>query len=558
MYDRKKKIWISDCNTPELQQLLKSCEAEDKVEIRFLKASEMLSKINSGGDVAQAVAAMEALAKKGYPEAMFSMGQMFSFGWGVNKDRKMAEDWYRRAADADYEPAVRLLRERKKRRIAYLCSAVVIIAVLAIIIAVVYGIIEKGSLSAGRIIRVHEDTELCEVMTVEEFATQIQSVIAEYDDAAVISGAVSTNRILLKFEGNELDLSAFPADKVIVRENNVVIIQFADEKQARECLESLKNREEIIFAETDVYDIAFEAIDERYCELSPVHSADMTNDYMSWGVVDMGLDKLSEYVNENYSDREVVVAIIDSGALVHSENAHRYIEGYNVASGGAVIPHEHGTHVTGTVLDGADCDNIKVWNIDCYTYVYDDEGNLIHGTSLSLVYNAFSLAAENEVDVINFSQGYYEHCQMLHEAVNEAVAAGVVVVQAAGNEGCDTSECTCCPAESASHIVVGAYDKNHDFSYFTNYGSSVDVCAPGEEIWSYSYLEDGKYAMLQGTSMATPHITALAALLKCIRPDATPAQIETYIKDYCRPFMNPAYSTGLYGAGAPDATAFMD
>jgi len=558
MYDKRKKLWASDCNTPELQHLVKNGDT-NKADVAFLKASEMLSKINKGGDVAQAVAAMETLAKREYPEAMFSMGQMFSYGLGVNKDRKMAEEWYKKAADAEYEPAMRLFSERRKRRIISLCSgALILVAVFAAVFVLVQGMAGKKTPTGGREIYVHEETQLLEVMTVEEFNTQIQLIVSQYDDAAVISGEVSTNRIILKFEGNTLDLSSFPADKVIVRENNMVIIQFANEKDALECLESLKNQTGIIFAETDVYDIPISSIDERYCDLAPVYSTDMTAEYMSWGVADMGLDKLSEYVNANYSDREVVVAVIDSGALVHSENAHRYIEGYNVASGGEVIPDEHGTHVTGTVLDGADCDNIKVWNIDCYTDGYDEDGNYIHGTSLLLIYDAFALATENQVDVINFSQGHDEHYQVLHEAVNEAVAAGIVVVQAAGNESSDTSDCTCCPAEDMSHIVVGSYDINHNFSWFTNYGVSVDVCAPGKEIWSYSHEADGKYVKLQGTSMATPHITALAALLKCIRPDATPAQIEMYIKDYSRPFMNNGYATGFYGAGAPDATAFAD
>ena len=116
MYDKRKKIWVSDCIDPEDIQLIKKCTSSDRAEVRFLKASDMLSKINTGADVAQAVAAMENLAKEEYPKAMFSMGQMFSFGWGVSKDRSMAEKWYKKAAEAEYEPAVRLLRERRNRK----------------------------------------------------------------------------------------------------------------------------------------------------------------------------------------------------------------------------------------------------------------------------------------------------------------------------------------------------------------------------------------------------------------------------------------------------------
>ncbi len=559
MFDKKKKIWISDCNSPDLKNMCRDPENSDKPEVRFLKASEMLSKINSGGDTAQAVAAMETLAKEGFPEAMFATGQMFYYGWGVHKDRKVALQWYKKAADASYRPAQQLLAENKKRKIISLLSAALaVLALSGIIFAAVFGMSQIRLPAVERIIHVHEDTELQEVMTVDEFTSQIQSIIAEYDDALVISGQVSTNRIMLKFEGKELDLRSFPADKVIVRENNVVIIQFANEKEAQDCLEALKKQEGILFAEFDEYSIAFSAIDERYCDLQPVYSTDMTNEYMSWGVADMGLDKLSDYVNANYSDEEVVVAVIDSGALVHSENAHRYIDGYKVATGGDVIPDEHGSHVVGTVLDGADCDNIKVWSVDCYFWGYDENGELIHGTNILTIYNAYQLAIQAQVDVINFSQGWKGHVQLLHEAVDEAVAAGIVVVQAAGNKSCDTNQCTSCPSEATEHIVVGSYNIDHEFSWFTNYGATVDVCAPGEAIWSYDEEVDGGYEMLQGTSMASPHIAALAALIKCIYPEATPAQVEMYIKDYCRTFTNKDYLTGLYGAGAPDATAFIE
>ena len=110
----------------------------------------------------------------------------------------------------------------------------------------------------------------------------------------------------------------------------------------------------------------------------------------------------------------------------------------------------------------------------------------------------------------------------------------------------------------ASGIVVAAYDENHGIAWFSNYGSTVDVAAPGAEVYSQYYADEGRLVPLMGTSMAAPHVAALAALVKMIYPDATLAHVELYIKDYSRNTNQDAYDPGLYGAGAAGATAFIE
>lgn len=546
MYDKKQKAWISDCNTDDLKLQCKNPDFAEDSYTRFLKASELLSQIKTADNVAIAVAAMHDLAKEDYPPAVFAMGQMCYYGWGVNKDKNRGIEWYKQSAAADYKPAVETLAQMKKAKRMKILSAVLsVVIVIAVVTAVISTLLTAGK----QIIKVHEDTELSQVTSAKEFSAELSDLISEYDTELVISGEVSTNRIVLKFEGNRLDLSDFLADKVIARDNNIVVLQFSSEEEAQKCLEQLKNEDKIIFVETDAYTITSEAVGEKYCTLQPVGSTDDTSDYYSWGVPDMGLDKLSEYVR-NATDTGVVVAVIDSGALIHEENAHRYIEGYNMVTGGAVFPDEHGTHVAGTVLDGARSDNILVWNIDVFN-------GSEYSTPL-LVASAVELATEAEVDVINMSLG--GPCNLGKElSIKDAIASGISVVVAAGNETEDTALGNSCPSDMQEVISVGAYDINHEICWFSNYGDSVDVCAPGEEIWSYSHKAQNLLARLQGTSMAAPHISALAALLKSLYPNATPKEIEDMICGCCRTFTNPTdFESGDYGAGAPDATVFIE
>lgn len=547
MYDKKQKKWISDCNTPELQQMCRNPENIEDLEVQFLKASDLLSKIESKENTVQAVAKMELMAKREYMPAVFAMGQMCYYGWGVSKDRKKALELYKKAADAGYDPAKQALSDLKRAKRIRIFAVVLPACVATAIGAIVLTLFLKGG---TQIIKVNEMTDLSQTVTAKEFSAELSKLIIDYDNELVISGEASSNRIILKFEGNRLDLSDFLADRVIARENNIVIIQFADETEAQRCLDELKNEKKILFVEEDEYNITLESISEEYCTLEPVASTDYTEDYYSWGVPDMGLDKLSEYVRNNFSENEVLVAVMDSGALIHSINAHRYEGGINVVTGGPVTVDQHGTHVAGIVFDGADCDNIRLCNLDVFAN---------NEKSPSTVYSAaIDLAVELGASVINMScRG--EESRLLVETIKDAYNNGVVIVKSAGNDTSDIATDCSFPAHMNELIVVGSYDIDHSISYFSNYGDSVDVCAPGSEIWNCSYLGDGIVEKLQGTSMAAPHITAMAALLRAIYTDAAPSDIENYIKRSCRTFRNPsAYATGVYGAGAPDATVFIE
>ena len=138
---------------------------------------------------------------------------------------------------------------------------------------------------------------------------------------------------------------------------------------------------------------------------------------------------------------------------------------------------------------------------------------------------------------------------MIDEAVDYATERGVVVCVAAGNgdksgHPIDTKDLS--PSGSKNAIVVSAIDNTGKIASFSNYGDSVDVAAPGVSVTS-SYL-NGDYATMSGTSMATPHIAAVAAMFKLAYPGYSTAQIEKLITDYCED-LGQAGRDGYYGYG---------
>lgn len=545
MYDPKLRKWISNWENEEIETNEYDQETKQR-NADFLYASHLLCDIENKENIVKSVAILEALCDEEFPPALFAMGQLNYYGWSIAKNKKRGIEFYKKAAFKGFQPAKQALQKKRKNRmyIAFTLAFTVCLAVA--VIGVIFSVIKSGI----QLIKVNDQTTLTKVTTVQEFTKEISDLVSKYDDQLVISGKKSSNRIILKFEGKVLDLSDFLAYKVVARENNIVVIQFSNEEEAEKCLSELKTEKNIVFIEKDEYQTSLKIISEKYCSLKPIKSTEVTNNYYSWGVADMGLDQLSAYVNKKFSSNEILVAVIDNGALIHSENEHRYQKGYNVLTGGDVLPLDHGTHVSGTVLDGANCDNIIVKNYDVF--------NGKKKCSYVALYTAVNMAVADGADVINMSLGG-PHSSLIDEAVDAAVDAGVVVVCSAGNETDNTANGLSCPADCTAAIVVGAYDINHNIAYFSNYGDSVDVCAPGVEIWSYSNEHDGSLVALQGTSMASPHVAAMAALLRAIYTDAKPIEIENYIKNSCRIFRNPsAYATGNYGAGAPDATIFIE
>ncbi len=138
-------------------------------------------------------------------------------------------------------------------------------------------------------------------------------------------------------------------------------------------------------------------------------------------------------------------------------------------------------------------------------------------------------------------------------AVSVAVSHGVVIVSAAGNDGNQVAPYLCTRSDV---IAVAATDQTDHKASWSNYGTWVDVCAPGVNI--YSTIFNNTYAYLDGTSMAAPFVTGLTGLIRAAAPSLTRAQVQTRIISSADPIdgLNPGYA-GLLGSGRINAATAM-
>ncbi|MGW1778125.1 S8 family peptidase [Streptomyces sp. NPDC002143] len=298
----------------------------------------------------------------------------------------------------------------------------------------------------------------------------------------------------------------------------------------------------------------------------------------------------------------VTVAVIDTGYVAHTDLAANIVSGYDFIGDTAVSvdgdgrdsnpadPGDwynanecgsgiaasnsswHGTHVAGTIAAvtnngkgvagiayGAKISPVRVLG-KCGGYDSDiiDAITWASGGTVSGV-----PANSNVAKVINMSLGGDGACtSATQSAITAAVNRGTTVVVAAGNESDNVANHS--PGNCNNVISVAATNRTGAKASYSNYGSLVDISAPGGQTSTgtangiLSTLNSGaktasseSYAYYQGTSMATPHIAGLVALMKSANSTLTPAQIETAIKNNARAL--PGACSGGCGAGLADA-----
>jgi subtilisin family serine protease len=220
----------------------------------------------------------------------------------------------------------------------------------------------------------------------------------------------------------------------------------------------------------------------------------------------------------------VTAYIIDSGIRYsHTDFGGRASLGYDFTGGSGEDCNGHGTHVAGTI-GGSNygvAGNVTLVAVRVFACTTS--------TSLSMILAAMEWVVLNHVSpsVVNMSLGGPGDVT-LDAAVGGLARAGVTVVVSAGNYNNDA--CFYSPARADSAITVGATDQYDQRATFSNYGDCLDLFAPGVSIVSDWYTGDAATSTLSGTSMASPHVAGVAALVLAANPSFSPAQVDSVIK----------------------------
>lgn len=254
----------------------------------------------------------------------------------------------------------------------------------------------------------------------------------------------------------------------------------------------------------------------------------------SWGLdrIDERAYPLDDAYTYNQTGHGVDAYIIDTGIrITHEDFGGRAVAGYDAITpgGSAVDGNGHGTHVAGTV-GGTAYGVAKRVNLIAVR-VLDNGGS---GTEAQVIAGIDWVTADHTTHpaVANMSLGGGPQ-PALDQAVRNSIADGVVYCLSAGNDSWNTANTS--PARVAEAITVGATDAWDNFAWYSNYGSIVDILAPGSSITSAWNTADDATNTISGTSMACPHVAGAVAQYLAANPTATPAQVATALVSMATP-----------------------
>lgn len=388
-----------------------------------------------------------------------------------------------------------------------------------------------------------EDNEI----TLEEYSKQLSELVQTYGIDS-LGGAdsnletefekIELNRLIVKTYDNNL-LKDCGAIAKIEGYDNLHIMQYASKNAAEQAYKYFDSLSNVDFVE---YDFLFR---DSEIELEPdaeYVEYNYSKDYLSWGSYTTESNEAvsySEYLSDDAP--EIVVAVIDTGI----DADHVFLKDRIINSGVDLIENDnnpdddngHGTHVAGIIVDNT-APNVK---ISGYKIL-----NRFGGGCYSNACAAIDLAVEQNVNIISMSFGWLRDDKMFNElqnSINVAINNNISVVVSAGNENFEALKK--CPASNNNVITVAATTSTNTPWHHSNYGECVDVAAPGDMI--LSAWPDDSFKEKDGTSMATPFVSAAAAFLKTLDPNFSPETIKSIIKEnvFVPENWNPDYGTGI-------------
>ena len=342
-------------------------------------------------------------------------------------------------------------------------------------------------------------------------------------------------------------------------------------QEVREIVERYKNREDVEYAEPDFIATA---------QLNPNDTYYST---IQWNLHDANGGVHMPQAWDISKGNGILVAVIDTG--IAYRGFYRapdlketcIVDGYDFINNDlyADDDHSHGTHVAGTIAQSTN-NNLGVAGIAFESCLMPVKVLNSNGSgSYSQIADGIRFAADNGADVINLSLGGSSSSITLLNAIEYAYNNGVVIIAASGN----SNSSVVYPAAYDDYVIaVGATRFDQTRAYYSNYGSSLDVVAPGGDtsvdqngdgypdgILQNTFNPNTKrrwdfgYWFFEGTSMASPHVAGIAALLKSsdtgLSPDEIRQAIEMSAKDLGIPGRDNQYGFGLVNAA--DALAYI-
>ncbi|GHG29128.1 S8 family peptidase [Streptomyces zaomyceticus] len=263
-------------------------------------------------------------------------------------------------------------------------------------------------------------------------------------------------------------------------------------------------------------------------EQNRIVRADATQTNAPWGLdrIDQANLPLSgTYTYPDSAGGGVTAYVIDTGVRIsHSQLAGRAVNGYDAVEGDTVAQdgNGHGTHVA-TTIAGTTYGVAKSARIVAVR-VLDNNGS---GTTAGVIAGIDWVTSHHTAGapaVANLSLGGGASTA-LDNAVKNSIADGVTYAVAAGNSGVNASSTS--PARVPAAITVGATSNTDAKASWSNFGSVLDIFAPGVSITAGWNTSDTATSTISGTSMATPHVAGAAAIYLAGHPSATPAQVAT-------------------------------
>ncbi len=240
------------------------------------------------------------------------------------------------------------------------------------------------------------------------------------------------------------------------------------------------------------------------CKIEQVFVA--TSEIQDWGITMLNIPSLWRLT----AGKNMKIAVLDTGIdFTHSDLDGAVIDSkdFSGSVSGPADMQGHGTHVSGIIAARKNTQGVVGVAPEAGLLIGKVLGDNGAGSSRSVT-SGIEWAIEQEADIISMSLGSQYPDEFIHGAIKKAIDAGIFVIAAAGNDGFNKVDF---PAAHDEVIAVGSIDRRRKISSFSSRGPEVDIVAPGDQI--LSTYPTRTYARLSGTSMATPFVAGVVALM---------------------------------------------